>query len=228
MKIDELVVGSFSTCVIEPYAPSRGALVMLHGYTMDAEDLAPLASAMNLPVTLYLPRAALSVHPRGRTWWPVNEAQRLAQIASGPRDLSDQYPVTRASTRSELVKAVNDIRKRHCNQPLYLAGFSQGGMLACDAVLCGDLQVDRLFIMSSSCIALADWQPVLYKARNIPTFISHGRSDSNLSFRAGERLRDALSDGGAEVTWFPFDGGHEVPIRVWREIRRTITAALRA
>jgi hypothetical protein len=28
------------------------------------------------------------------------------------------------------------------------------------------------------------------------------------------------------VTWVPFDGGHEIPFRVWREFRRFVQATV--
>jgi phospholipase/carboxylesterase len=50
--------------------------------------------------------------------------------------------------------------------------------------------------------------------------ISHGRADSDLAFAAGESLRDCLTTAGAATTWVPFDQGHEVPLVVWRRLRK--------
>ena len=37
---------------------------------------------------------------------------------------------------------------------------------------------------------------------------------------AGERLRDHLQASGATVTWVSFEGGHEIPLVVWRALKR--------
>ena len=50
--------------------------------------------------------------------------------------------------------------------------------------------------------------------------------DADLAFAAGERLRDALERDGAEVAWLPFEGGHGIPLVVWREFRRFILQRL--
>lgn len=42
-------------------------------------------------------------------------------------------------------------------------------------------------------------------------FISHGRRDRVLPFSLGERIAATLTDAGYDVTFRPFDGGHEIP-----------------
>jgi phospholipase/carboxylesterase len=55
--------------------------------------------------------------------------------------------------------------------------------------------------------------------------VAHGRDDDELSFAAGERLRDVALAGGARVEWLPFDGGHGIPLVVWRALRRFLRNA---
>jgi len=65
------------------------------------------------------------------------------------------------------------------------------------------------------------------RLRGLPAFVSHGRADQDLAFTAGEALRDFVLAGGAEVSWVPFDGGHEIPLVVWRALRKFLSALLR-
>jgi phospholipase/carboxylesterase len=83
-----------------------------------------------------------------------------------------------------------------------------------------------LALLSSTCIALDEWLPHLHRLRGLPALVTHGRSDDELSFSAGERLRDVLLMAGAEVTWLPFEGGHEMPLVVWRALRRFVLALM--
>jgi Kef-type K+ transport system membrane component KefB len=48
----------------------------------------------------------------------------------------------------------------------------------------------------------------------LPVFIAHGRADPTLSFEAADRMQSEMAAAGIEVTWFPFDGGHETPAEV--------------
>ena len=40
---------------------------------------------------------------------------------------------------------------------------------------------------------------------------SHGRADPILPFAGGEYLRDLLREGGLDVEWHEFGGGHGIP-----------------
>jgi phospholipase/carboxylesterase len=213
-------IAGFDGLRIEPRSPGQAIVVLLHGYAMEPEDLAPLARAMGLPATLYLPRGIERAIPRGWAWWPVAAERRAAQIAQGARDLYDEYPPGRDSLRSQFAAWVGELAQRHPGMPLILAGFSQGGMLATDLVLHGALRPKALALLSTSCIAASEWAPRAAAVRGLPVLVAHGRHDEDLSIRAAERLRDLFAGAGAQVSWLPFEGGHGIPLIVWRELRR--------
>lgn len=108
-----------------------------------------------------------------------------------------------------------------------IGGFSQGGMLALDWALRGNQSVDGLALLSTSRLALSHWLPQRERLRNLPVFLSHGAADRDLAFAAGERLRDFLLESAVQLTWTPFDGGHEIPLVVWRGLRKFLTALLK-
>jgi phospholipase/carboxylesterase len=81
--------------------------------------------------------------------------------------------------------------------------------------------------LSASCIAFDEWQQARTRLQGLPALVSHGRRDCELSFDAGQRLMGLLASGGAEVTWAPFDGGHEIPFFVWRHFKRFVQAIVR-
>jgi predicted esterase len=199
----------------------RAVIVLLHGYSMDPMELAPLAEAMRLPATIYLPRGILAAESQGRAWWPVDLIRRAQQMARGARDLFDEDPPGREELRQLFCGLVAELTVRHAGQPLILAGFSQGGMLAGDLVFRGGLRPQALALMSSCRIAAAEWQRSRMDAlHRLPVLVAHGRHDDDLSVKAGERLRDLFSENGALVSWLPFDGGHGMPLVVWRALRR--------
>jgi phospholipase/carboxylesterase len=101
-------------------------------------------------------------------------------------------------------------------------------MLAMDHVLHTDTRPDALALLSSSRIAFTDWVPRLGRLADLPVLVAHGRGDAQLSFAAGEALRDAATAGSARVSWLPFDGGHEIPLVVWRGLRKLLHELVRA
>jgi hypothetical protein len=58
----------------------------------------------------------------------------------------------------------------------------------------------------------------------VPVLVAHGHEDDDLAFSAGERLRDMMIAAGARVQWLPFEGGHGLPLVVWRALRRFVNA----
>jgi|SRR5579871_31092 len=209
----------------DPVPDSRLCMVFLHGYNMSPADLTPFAHSLALPgITYVFPRAQTAVSQQGYAWWPRVSAASAGQ-SSVARDLWQEYPAGREQARSQVSDLI-DVLKRQSDAPLALAGFSQGGMLACDAVLLEDAEVEALVMMSSSCIADAEWRERRQRLNGLSAFVSHGRSDTDLSFDAGRRVADFLTSGGARVTWMPFEGGHGIPFLVWRHFKRFMQSTL--
>jgi phospholipase/carboxylesterase len=195
------------------------AVVMLHGRQMAAADLAPFAHSLGVPAYFVFPDGPLPAEPRGRTWWPVDSEARIRRLATGPMELSAMDPEGRSEARGLLEALCTQLAR-----PIVLVGFSQGGMLAMDHVLHGGTRPRALALLSSTRIAIADWQPRASTLAGLPVLVAHGRDDAELSFTAGELLRDFAIAGGAQVTWLPFDGGHELPLVVWRALRTQLKA----
>lgn len=217
--LDALLVGSPDT--------ARVLVVVLHGYAMRPEDLEPFAHSMRSTALFCFPRGPERAVPDGHCWWSIDNERRTRQLAAGPRDLSQEAPLGRAALRAQLAEFIGALRRyTGMAGPLVLAGFSQGGMLACDAVLHRAMPVAGLALLSSSRIAIDEWSRHREALRHLPVLVSHGRQDTDLAFAAGEALRDFHRDSGAQVTWQPFDGGHEIPLVVWRALRKFLAAIL--
>ena len=195
-------------------------VIVLHGRMMEAADLAPFARSLGVVAHFVFPDAPLVVQPRGRSWWPVDSEERARRHAAGPMDLHAMDPAGRAEACARLGELVASFAGR----TVALVGFSQGGMLAMDYVLHADARPAALALLSSSRIAWDDWQPRLPRLAGLPVLVAHGTADAELAFAAGERLRDAAIAGGAVVTWLPFDGPHEIPLVVWRALRKFLRA----
>ncbi len=225
MKQVEQDIAGLRTVLVGDWSRARQIVVILHGYTMQPEDLSPFAQTLKVSHTAYaLPQAHLDVDHGGHTWWAIDETARRKQLTKGPRDLADASPTGLPDARDQVERFLGDLLALAPHAQLVLGGFSQGGMLACDLALHTSHPVSALFMLSASLLDYTQWLPRLPRLQGLPTLVSHGRSDENLAFAAGERLRDALAAAGAQVQWVPFEGSHQIPLTVWRQLRRFLQA----
>lgn len=221
-------IAGLRTIVIEPQDPPQLVVVLLHGYAMWPEALSPFAHSIGISARFLLPEGPLDACAEGRAWWPIDGERRTRALASGPRDLSEEHPEGVSAARERLLSFLEDDRARSGGLPVALVGFSQGGMLACDTVLRAQPEISALALLSSSRITLEEWTPLVHRLAGLPVLVSHGQDDADLAFSAGEALRDLLAEAGAQVTWVPFEEGHEIPLVVWRALKKFLNQILRA
>ena len=205
---------------------AKVVVVLLHGFQMSPEDLSPFAHSLQAPAWFLFPEAPLPALPRGRAWWHIDAEARGRALAVGPRDFAVQHPPDLPAARAQLGALLDAVRPRVGPRPLVLGGFSQGGMLACDSALRADLGLAALALLSASRIDFDAWPPLVAagRLRGLPVLVSHGERDDDLAFSAGEALRDFLREAGAQVTWVPFEQGHEIPLVVWRRLRKLLAS----
>jgi phospholipase/carboxylesterase len=193
------------------------AVVLLHGWGAEGDDLVPLARALGGPGLRFIVPAAPLPHPQGgRMWWALDLERRRQAIARGEeRKLAREEPPGLAPARAKVQALLRWVRDRYRPRVLVVAGFSQGAMLATDVALAADPPVDRLAALSGTFLAEPAWRARMQQARRKPAvLLSHGRDDAILPFAASERLRQVLVEAGFDVTWVPFDGGHTIPPEV--------------
>jgi predicted esterase len=202
-------------------------LVLLHGYAMRPADLAPFAHSIGVPALFLLPQGPVTSPVGGHAWWSVDLDAREAAIAAGPRDLADDHPRGLPAAREHLGRFLDAAIARFQPRQLVLGGFSQGGMLSLDWALRGSRSVAALVLLSASLLSMSDWLPHRARLQNLPVFVSHGVTDPDLAFAAGERLRDFVLESGARGAWVSFDGGHEIPLVAWRGLRKFLGSLLK-
>jgi phospholipase/carboxylesterase len=221
---DRIQIGGLPTVAVGDREAARAVVVLLHGFQMEPSDLSPFAHSIGSPAWFLFPEGPLAAEPRGRAWWHSDARRRDEALRRGPRDFAGQHPPGLPQARARLLPLLEAARVAAGDRPLIVGGFSQGGMLSCDALLRCRVDVDGLALLSASRIAFDEWGPLVIGGRvgGLPVLVSHGRGDPELAFSAGEALRDFLTAAGADVSWVPFDQGHEIPLVVWRHLRRLI------
>lgn len=195
-------------------------VVLLHGFGAPGDDLVPLWRVLSVrrDVRFAFPEAPLDLAELGgwgaRAWWHIDVARLQSAVAQGrERDLSQDEPVGLSDAHAKLVATLDalEARLQVPEGKLFLGGFSQGAMLACDVALGGARPLAGLVLLSGTLLSAARWQAQMPARKGLRVFQSHGRQDPLLPFSAAERLRALWSEAGAEVQFHAFNGGHEIP-----------------
>ena len=194
-------------------------IVLLHGYCSSAKDWVPFVKSIRLPLgtRFVFPRGPERAKrtdggPAGRAWWRLDLAANVRDKGLGA-DLSEEKP----AGIGQAALAVRALLARQGNrtaQPFILGGFSQGAMVASEVAFRSDEPIRALVLLSSTPVDEASWKANFARRKGLHVFIAHGRADPTLSFEAADRMQSEMAAAGIEVTWFPFDGGHETPAEV--------------
>ncbi len=213
-------IAGLRTLVVQSGAAPQALVILLHGYAMQPEDLAPFGSSVGVPAWYLFPQGPVAAPGGGQAWWEINQAARAAARLSAPRDLANEAPAGVPAAREQLNHFVSNCRERFQPRQLIVGGFSQGGMLACDWQLHSPPGANALMLLSASRLNITEWQSRSSVLQGLPILVSHGKRDADLAFAAVENLCAFVRGAGANVTWTSFDGGHEIPLPVWRCVRR--------
>ncbi len=167
---------------------SRGSLVvMLHGVRSSGRDLAPLASELrkSLPQALLVAPDAVNLSDEGpgRQWFSVanitdeNRPQRVAGA--------------RADFDAVLAERLDHVGLADQLDRVALVGFSQGAIMALDAIATGRWPVAAVVAFSGRLASPGALSP----ARGARALLIHGAADpvipAQATLEAAERLREA-------------------------------------
>lgn len=194
------------------------AVIALHGFGGSSERFERIGRA-------FAEAGFIAVLPEGPYTVPSDEPGRhstwelstwTAQLGLGP-PLTDDPAIEAQSislTIDEFLPSVIDrIREQYRVGPIYLFGFSLGGVYALVGGFYNRDQVDGIIAFG------AQFSPELFTVRgdrledgnHLRIRLALGRSDPLVPFSHAERARDAFEGAGYRVTLDEFDGGHAVP-----------------
>ena len=201
-------------------------VVLCHGFGAPGDDLAGFgphlleAKASLGPTTLLVfPAAPIDMAsmgmPGGRAWWPINMAT-LGQMHQ-TRDyaqLNDVTPDGMAEATEQLATCIKEI-EAVTGVPIErttVGGFSQGAMVTTNLTLNSETAFERLVLFSGTLVSRETWEQQADAHPGCPVLQTHGQQDMVLPFESAEKLRDLLSARGFDVSFVPFNGGHEIPL----------------
>jgi phospholipase/carboxylesterase len=199
--------------------PGPPTIVLLHGYCSSERDWIPFVKSIQVqPTVRFLfprgPELAKRTDgaPAGRAWWKLDLTGDLTAQGLGA-DLSQERPAG-IKHAAQAVRAFLARQGNRTGRPFILGGFSQGAMVAAQVAFQSEEPLRALVLLSGTLVDEPSWKANFARRKGLHVFIAHGRADPTLSFEAADRMRSEMAAAGMEVTWFPFDGGHETPATV--------------
>lgn len=206
-------------------------VVLLHGFGAPGEDLVSLWRVLDVPrgTRFVFPEALLDLggpYAGGRAWWNIDMARLEQSIARGETRDTQQVPEGLTEARARVVEMLATVDAKLTPSKVVLGGFSQGAMLSCDVALRTDRPLAGLVLLSGTFLAESEWSTLMQARKGLPVFMSHGRADRLLPFAISELLSERLAAAGLDVTWQPFNGGHEIPGGVLEGVGAFIRKAL--
>lgn len=223
MKIETRELAGLTTRIV---GSGPVTVVLLHGFGAPGDDLVALAQFIKAPNTRFVfPAAPLELgglYGDSRAWWHLDLARLESDLRTGAiRDRRNEVPDGLESARSKVSALLDELSPN--SDKLILGGFSQGAMLSLDVALHRDIAPAGLALMSGTLLAESVWEPKFTQLAGKPVVMSHGKGDPLLPFAISEHLRDRLVAAGANVTWVPFHGGHEIPPPVLDAVGKLIS-----
>jgi phospholipase/carboxylesterase len=199
--------------------PGPPTLVLLHGYGSSAGRWAPFTQTIQWPPSgrfLFPQGPEITVPPDGpvdgRAWWRLDLVSHVPPGKS-IADLSGIRPRGLA-VAARMVEDLLEDRRTVPRGPVVLGGYSQGAMVASEVAFRSKVPLSALVILSGTLVDERSWESHFRERQGLPVFLAHGRADPVLPFEAADRFRQKLEAAGLQVTWCPFEGGHEIPATV--------------
>jgi phospholipase/carboxylesterase len=190
-----------------------GAIVLLHGWGANHQDLGDLAPYFNLPEYQFL-------FPNGIFEHQFSETGKMWYSFTGAGELTDRSVTELATSRQVLSDWIQTLPET-TGVPLdrtWIAGFSQGGAMTLEIGL--DLPVAGLIVLSGYLHPDRVVSPVAAP----PVLIVHGRQDDVVPIAAARQSRDLLTKWGVNVQYQEFEMGHSIVPEVLQVVRQFVLA----
>lgn len=182
---------------------SDALVIFLHGVGSNGASLAPLANvwAKDLPGAAFAaPNAPFPSDQggAGRQWFSV--------AGVTPANRGERIISARAGLDAVIQGLVADHGLEQRLDRVALVGFSQGTIMALDAVVTGRWPVGAVVGFSGRLASPKPWRP-----SPTPVLLVHGTADTVIPYAEGQAAAASLAEAGVPVEVFPVEGGgHEL------------------
>ncbi|MDQ3012423.1 MAG: alpha/beta fold hydrolase [Acidobacteriota bacterium] len=196
--------------LIHHSAPPKGGLsekppllLLLHGYGANEDDLFSLAPYLDERFLVVSARAPISLRGMGHAWF------NLGFTPQGIAVDSEEIEAARQIVR----KFIGEIVEAYQCDPnaVYLAGFSQGAMMAL-AVGLTFPGVAAAVVAMSGRVLPQTLQQITDKDMliGLPVFVAHGTRDGVVPISHGRETKTKLAELPVDLTYHEYEMAHEL------------------
>ena len=195
-----------------------GSVIWLHGLGADGHDFEPIVPELRLPAELPLrfvfphaPVRPVTINGGAtmRAWYDI-----LSLDAEGRADAAG----VRESTALLDALIEREQQRGIAANRIVIAGFSQGGAIAINAVLHARQKLAGLMALSTY-IAMPGEMAASGGNRDLPVFMAHGSFDPMLPMQWGKASAEQLTALGFAVEWRDYPMAHAVCAEEISDIR---------
>ncbi|MET3130251.1 phospholipase/carboxylesterase [Oxalobacteraceae bacterium GrIS 1.11] len=196
-------------------------LIFLHGVGANEAGFIELARQMDPRLTVILVRAPLEFGPLQFGWFQVSFT------ASGP--VINAAHAEQA--RHKLLAFIDQLPQSHEIDPdrLWIAGFSQGGIMSASVGLTAPDKVAGFAILSGrilpEVLPAVQLRPELGK---VQAFLSHGIQDQKLGMHFAHHAQQVLTDFGVPLTYREYAAGHALERAMVQDFQQWLQAQMDA
>ncbi|QGU85817.1 prolyl oligopeptidase family serine peptidase [Erwinia sorbitola] len=171
---------------------SKGLVILLHGVGSSGDDLAGLGDywAPALPgVSFASPNAPYHFeHGAGWQWFSLSGIT--------PENRPDRVAAARVAFDQQLQAILEQHQMSDSLDKVVLVGFSQGSIMALDALVSGRWPVAGMVAFSGRLSSPQPFAPAL----NTPVLLLHGMADDVIPVQEGQAAEQRLRAAGVQVT----------------------------
>lgn len=194
-------------------------LLLLHGVGANELGLADIAAQVDPRLTVILVRSPVQFGPMQFGFFQVNFT------SSGPMINAEQAE----QSRQHLARFIEGLPNVHGinAQQIWIAGFSQGGILSASVGMTRPDLVRGFGILSGR--ILPEISPLIASPQQLAglhAFISHGIDDSKLTIEFARKAQKLLSEKWVALTYREYSAGHELNAAMLRDLNQWLAQEL--
>jgi len=201
-----------------PDAP-RALLVLLHGVGGDEDQLAALGARAPAGTVVVLARGHRSISGGKWGWYRVGFSE------NGPQVVEDEMH----EARRRLLEFLAQLQRHHDIAPArtWVAGFSQGGILAATLALTAPEAMGGFVMMSGRLLPEVDALVATpQRLHHLRALITHGRDDGTLPVAGAREAASRLQRLGLPHSLQLYDAAHELTTAMQDDVACWLQAEL--
>ena len=197
-------------------ADNPKALLLLHGYGSNEQDLFSFAGQLPNDLLIISVRAPYNLSFGGHAWYDIYLDAQNNKVSDNLQALES---LEKLSQFIDLLIDKYNIDKQNFN----LLGFSQGAILSYALAFNYPEKINRVIVLSAYINEEIMPQKIINeKLSHLNFFISHGKYDEVIPIEAARQIPPYLDKHNVKYSYNEYPMGHEVSMACFEDMRQWI------